>query len=136
MTKASLLLFAATCVASSLQAQIALDQQFDDWAAIPVVGLQESNAHARQAQVTSNSAWVFWRLGLEVEIALDETIVPHGLQLWVDNDANVNTGWLQPGIGVDVLFDFAEGEVKRYNAIIKCQILVSGKVVISANCLL
>ena len=116
MTKASLLLCAATCVASSLQAQIALDQQFDDWAAIPVVGLQESNAHARQAQVTSNSAWVFWRLGLEVEIALDETIVPHGLQLWVDNDANVNTGWLQPGIGVDVLFDFAEGEVKRYNA--------------------
>lgn len=77
MTKASILIFAATCVASSLQAQIALDQQFDDWAAIPVVGLQESNAHARQAQVTSNSAWVFWRLGLEVEIALDETIVPH-----------------------------------------------------------
>ena len=38
MTKTNILL-AATCVVSTLQAQIALDQQFDDWAAIPVVGL-------------------------------------------------------------------------------------------------
>ena len=52
---------------------------------------------------------------LEVELALDESIVPH-VQLWVDTDNNPNTGWVQPEMGVELVMDFANNEVRRYNA--------------------
>ena len=80
----------------------------------PRGGLQESNAHARQAQVTSNSAWGFgawaWRWKSPWTRPSFRTGCSFGGQR-----RQRQHGWLQPGIG-DVLFDFAEGEVKRYNA--------------------
>ena len=116
MSKQSWMVWMVLALPGWLNGQIALDQVFDDWANLPITASDQDHVHARSAQVASNADWVFWRLELGEEIALDETIVPHNLQLWVDNDANVNTGWLQPGIGVDVLLDFAEGEVRRFNA--------------------
>ena len=53
---------------------------------------------------------------LASELALDETILPHGLQLWVDTDNNPNTGWIQSQMGVELVMDFASNEVRRYNA--------------------
>mgnify|MGYP003746172063 CR=1 FL=1 len=106
----------AWVVTSSAVAQIALDQLFDDWDAFPVVEQNLSNTHLHSAQVASNGTWAYFRMRLGEELALDETIIPHGLELWIDSDANANTGWLQPGIGVDVVLDFASAEVRRYNA--------------------
>ena len=102
--------------AGSLWGQIALDQEFGDWEAFPVEAQNLDNTHLQTAQVASDGTWVYWRIVLGEELALDETIVPHGLELWIDSDANVNTGWIQPGIGVDVVLDFAQAEVRRYNA--------------------
>ena len=119
MSKQSWMVWMVLALPGWLNGQIALDQVFDDWANLPITASAQDHVHARSAQVTSNADWVFWRLELGEEIALDETIVPHNLQLWVDNDANVNTGWLQSGIGVDVLLDFAEGEVRRFNAVMR-----------------
>lgn len=106
----------ACAMTSSLEAQIALDQLFEDWGAFPVVEQNFSNTHLQSAQVAVNGTWAYFRMQLGAELALDETIIPHGLELWLDTDANANTGWLQPGIGVDVVLDFASAEVRRYNA--------------------
>ena len=103
-------------VASPLGAQIALDQVFDDWIEVPTAESNPSNVLLQSAQVAANGSWVYFRMELGEEIALDESIIPHGTELWIDSDANANTGWLQPGIGVDVLLDFSAAEVRRYNA--------------------
>ena len=96
------------------QAQITLDNDFSDWTGVPVV--TASNTHVIAGSATSNAEWVFWKADLAVEIALDETVVPHGLQLWVDTDNNPNTGWIQAQMGVELVMDFANNEVRRYNA--------------------
>lgn len=96
------------------QAQIILDNDFSDWAAVPAV--THPNTHVIGGAATSNSDWVFWKADLAVEIALDETVIPHGLQLWVDTDNNPNTGWIQDQMGVELVMDFADNEVRRYNA--------------------
>ena len=96
------------------QAQITLDNDFSDWTGVPVV--TASNTHVIAGSATSNAEWVFWKADLAVEIALDETVIPHGLQLWVDTDNNPNTGWIQAQMGVELVMDFANNEVRRYNA--------------------
>ena len=101
---------------SMAQGQIQLDQEFSDWGAFPVVEENLSNAHLRSVQVASNATWMFFRAELGEELALDETIIPHGLELWIDTDGNVNTGWLQAGIGVEIVLDFSAAEARRYNA--------------------
>ena len=100
----------------SMHGQITLDQEFADWGAFSVADENLSNTHLHSAQVAANADWVYFRMVLGAELALDETIIPHGLELWLDTDANANTGWLQPGIGVDVVLDFSAAEVRRYNA--------------------
>ena len=96
------------------QAQITLDNDFSDWTGVPVV--TASNTHVIAGSATSNAEWVFWKADLAVEIALDETVIPHGLQLWVDTDNNPFTGWVQDQMGVELVMDFANNEVRRYNA--------------------
>ena len=44
------------------------------------------------------------------------TIINHGIELWVDADANSNTGFSAEGMGVELVFDFHEAELRRYNA--------------------
>ena len=82
----------------------------------PVDGLQCGQRMVQDAAVASNADWVFWRVSLASELALDETILPHGLELWVDTDNNPNTGWIQSQMGVELVLDFASNEVRRYNA--------------------
>ena len=96
------------------QAQITLDNDFSDWADVPEV--TAANTHVIAGSATSNEEWVFWKADLAVELALDETVIPHGLQLWVDTDNNPNTGWIQDQMGVELVMDFADNEVRRYNA--------------------
>ena len=97
-------------------AQIALDQLFDDWSTVAVAEENPSNSHLQLVQMTSNVDWVFWRVSLGEEVALDETIINHGLELWVDGDANAGTGYSVAGMGLELVFDFYENEVRRYNA--------------------
>ena len=96
--------------------QITLDNDFLDWAEIPHLGVMSDNTFVLSGSATSNVDWVFWKVDLSTELALDETIIPHGLQLWVDTDGNSNTGWIQDNMGVELVLDFAENEVIRYNA--------------------
>jgi len=103
------------CLAFQAQGQITLDNDFSDWSNL-VATTNPSNTHVVGGAATSNAEWVFWKLDLEVELALDESIVPHGVQLWVDTDNNPNTGWVQPDMGVELVMDFANNEVRRYNA--------------------
>ena len=103
-------------VLSPAFSQISLDQLFDDWSSIPVVDQNASNVHLQSAQVAANGTWAYWRMELGAELALDETIIPHGLELWIDTDANANTGWIQSGMGVEVVLDFSAAEARRYNA--------------------
>ena len=89
---------------------------FEDWYSFPVVEQNFANTHLQSAQVAANGTWVYFRMELGEELALDETIIPHGLELWIDSDANANTGWLQPGMGVELVLDWHAAEVRRYNA--------------------
>ena len=100
--------------ALATQAQITLDNNFSDWAGVPVV--TAANTHVTASAATSNAEWVFWKVDLAVELALDETVIPHGLQLWVDTDNNPYTGWVQDQMGVELVMDFGNNEVRRYNA--------------------
>ena len=100
--------------ACGLDAQITLDNDFSEWTGVPVVS--NATTHVIAGSATSNADWVFWKVDLAVEIALDETVIPHGLQLWVDTDNNPNTGWIQAQMGVELVMDFANNEVRRYNA--------------------
>ena len=99
-----------------LSAQIMLDQRFEDWEEVGLAGENMGNVHLQRTQATSNDAWMFWRVSLGEELALDETIINHGIELWVDADANANTGFSAEGMGVELVFDFHEAELRRYNA--------------------
>jgi len=110
------LAWASLATAFQAQAQITLDNDFSDWALVPSTASNANNAMVQDAAVASNADWVFWHVGLASELALDETILPHGLELWVDTDNNPNTGWIQPQMGVELVMDFASNAVRRYNA--------------------
>ena len=107
---------ALTCAVIPGVAQITLDNDFADWASIPTAGTVSTNTHVLSGAATSNADWVFWKLTLGEDLALDETIIPHGLQLWIDTDGNPNTGWIQENMGVELVLDFPQNEVIRYNA--------------------
>merc|ERR1711965_567374 len=81
---------ALACMAIPGVAQITLDNDFADWASIPTAGTVSTNTHVLSGAATSNADWVFWKVTLGEDLALDETIIPHGLQLWVDTDGNPN----------------------------------------------
>lgn len=99
-----------------LSAQIMLDQRFEDWEEVGLAGENMGNVHLQRTQATSNDAWMYWRVSLGEELALDETIINHGIELWVDADANATTGFSAEGMGVELVFDFHEAELRRYNA--------------------
>ena len=104
------------CTTALGLAQITLDNEFSDWSSIPVSAQNSGNSMLLSSSVTSNADWVFWQVELAGEIALDETVIPHGLELWVDTDNNPNSGWIQDNMGVEIVMDFANNEARRYNA--------------------
>jgi hypothetical protein len=113
------LLVIAACLAWASAAHgqhITLDQQFEDWNAVPVMGEAPDNIHLRVVQATGNADWAFWRVQLGEPLALDENIIPHGLQLRIDADNNPNTGSGAPTWGWELVIDFVNGDVLRYNA--------------------
>ena len=57
-----------------LSAQIMLDQRFEDWEEVGLAGENMGNVHLQRTQATSNDAWMFWRVSLGEELALDETM--------------------------------------------------------------
>jgi len=115
--KSSLLALLGLWLASAAHAQtIVLDQAFSDWDAVPVAGANPANDHLKLVQAASNAGWAFFRVTLGEELALDESIVPHALELWVDVDGNPNTGHNAPSQGWELEIDFVQGEVRRYNA--------------------
>lgn len=101
--------------ALSAWGQIQLDNQFDDWSAVPSVSETGSGPFV-SAGATSNESWLFLRIAFANEVALDENILPNDFRILLDLDGDVNTGvdYASQGLGVDVLINLASRQAIRY----------------------
>lgn len=98
-----------------LNGQVVLDGLFDDWMGEAAwVGPEESPYAG--CEVASNADWLFIRIALNQELALDESILPnpHLLLLDADDDASTGANYAGLGLGVDVLINWADRTVIRY----------------------
>lgn len=116
MKNSTLLMLLGWCVVQlESNAQIVLDGQFGDWEGTEAWVGQEGSVYAG-CELTSNADWLFVRIALNEEVALDETILPnpHMLLIDADDDPTTGTNYAGLGLGVDVLIHWPQRTVIRY----------------------
>ena len=108
-------LVASLCFHFQLNGQVVLDGQFEEWPGETTWTGPAGSPYA-ECEVGSNADWLFIRIALNDEIALDETILPnpHLLLLDADDNASTGTNYAGLGLGVDVLINWAQRTVIRY----------------------
>jgi len=117
MARFSLLVSAIPFLFLSLASgQISLDNQFNDWTNVPVVPSSNPLDGFSTIAASHNDEWLFIRLVVDEEIALDETIISHTTHLLIDVDDDPTTGvdYAGLGLGVDLLIDYPDRQAIRY----------------------
>ena len=101
---------------SSAIAQIQLDNQFNDWNAIPHFEAGDGVGSFVSVGVTSNESWLFVHVILNEEVGLDEEVLPNELKILLDLDDSIETGvnYANLGLGVDLLVDLPNRQAIRY----------------------
>ena len=112
---APIALLVSLCFQFEMNAQVVLDGHFEDWGGEAAWSGATGTPYAG-CEVASNADWLFIRIALNEEIALDETILPnpHVLLLDADDDPSTGANYAGLGLGVDVLIDWAQRSVIRY----------------------
>jgi hypothetical protein len=109
----------ALCVglASFSNAQIQLDNQFNDWSTVPHVEAGDGAGSFVSLGVSSNNLWLFVHITLTNEVGLDEDVLPNELKILLDLDNDIETGvnYAGLGLGVDLLIDLPNRQAIRYS---------------------
>ena len=95
--------------------QIQLDNQFEDWSAIPHSTNTDGGPFVAAA-VTSNADWLYLHIEVDQEVALDENALPNDYRILLDLDDDPSTGvdYASQGLGVDLLINLATRQAIRY----------------------
>ena len=95
--------------------QIQLDNQFEDWSAIPHSTSTDGGPFVAAA-VTSNADWLYLHIEVVEEVALDENALPNDYRILLDLDDDPATGvdYASQGLGVDLLINLATRQAIRY----------------------
>ncbi len=97
-------------------AQIQLDNQFNDWNAIPHFEAGDGLGSFVSVGITSNNSWLFVHVILTEEVGLDEEVLPNELKILLDLDDSIETGvnYGDLGLGIDLLVDLPNRQAIRY----------------------
>ncbi len=120
------LLFTVSCRAQSTDQEMAIDGQFADWDARPVLANDPlgdrgaSGLDFRTLRVDSDAEWVYISFETEADLLLQQD---NPLKLYLDTDASESTGVQFAGIGAELVWDFAkrEGQVRLASAVTTVQ---------------
>ena len=100
----------------TVQAQIYIDGNFDDWQGVPVMtdpigddGV--TNIDFGEIQISNDDQNLYVRFTVNKEINLQSD---NSLRLSIDTDNNVSTGTSYDGMGVDLRFDFGDRDGNAY----------------------
>ena len=101
---------------SAAQAQIQLDNVFQDWENIPHTEAGDGVGSFVSVGMTSNDQWLFVHIILSEEVGLDEEVLPNDLKILLDLDDDISTGvdYASMGLGVDLLVDLPNRQAIRY----------------------
>ena len=100
----------------AVQAQIQLDNVFQDWENIPHTVAGDGVGSFVSVGMTSNDQWLFVHIILSEEVGLDEEVLPNDLKILLDLDDDISTGvdYANMGLGVDLLVDLPNRQAIRY----------------------
>lgn len=113
------LLFANLCLAQSTA--IWIDEEFDDWnpdsPMITDVGDSDGNIDLLELQFTNDETYLFLRLKMNVEVDIFDQYEPHDIRIYIDGDANSETGdQIQDGFGADLEI-YCDDQIAYFNGI-------------------
>lgn len=94
-------------------AQIAIDEDFDDWSGSMPLWVDGEDVDAGldllQMQVTNDEEYLYVRFRVSEEVKLVDNLVPHNVRLYLDTDNDPTTGYVQQeGYGTELSIFFRD----------------------------